>query len=319
MSRSVETAMRPGDLVEFHNGLLASLGDQRFRSAVPLQRRIPTHHVADGPSMSYVSDSAGKRVGVLFVSSAVNPHSIARSVANALEAKKSLGRALGPVVSEPLLDGVHDGLSYALWPLHRELSSSRVVRYFQKKRIRRSAVRWLAAATRRTLRSNLTPQEVENLYKLPLTRMREDTRLSQEVRKAASQALQDLSSGCLRPVTVWQHSDLWLGNFLVPFNRDFSRNNAHGFIIIDWGASTLSGHPFIDLLRFSMSSGVSPTSLQSEIDAHCQILGCRRVDAISYPLAAQGVIGMNLEHMPESIYLDMCQQVFETASQGAAI
>ena len=56
--------------------------------------------------------------------------------------------------------------------------------------------------------------------------------------------------------------------------------------------------------------------VRSEISIHCRILGCRLVDAVSYTAAALGVMGMNLEHFPESRYLQMCEHVFDTVSTG---
>ena len=59
---------------------------------------------------------------------------------------------------------------------------------------------------------------------------------------------------------------------------------------------------------------MSPARLRSELEIHCQILGCDIVDAPSYTAAALGALGLNLEHFPEDRYVQLCVDVFRTLS-----
>lgn len=305
--------MPTDQIAELHDRLLKTLRDRRFCRADPLESPTIRNRVADNPSKSYVLDAIGQRNGVLILSNSVSPDLVARSVAKAREARQELGETLGSVILEPIRENVFEGCSYALWPLQRALSTSRIPRFVQKACIRRRVLHWLEAATTRTVRSDLAPERVRSLYVDPLTRILDDVRFSDGLRSASSHALSDLDSGALTPLTVLQHSDLWLGNVLLPLRRNTRSLNPHGFFIIDWGGATLTGHPFLDLLRFSMSSRLSRVRLRSELAAHCRILACTSEHAVSYTVAALGVIGMNLEHFPEGRYRTMCERVLEAA------
>ena len=270
--------------------------------------------VADSPSKSYLGDVRGCRTAVLILSSHVSPQLVARSVAKARDAKRALSDHLGDVVLEPIVADVFRGLSFAVWPLQRGLSSLRMVRGFQRRLLRRRALCWLQDATRHTMRSDIGPDLLRTIYVAPLERVAEDGRLPPGLRDAAFLGLGRIRSAAWNPVTVLQHSDLWLGNFLLPLDRNAARPSRWGFYIIDWAGAMIAGQPFIDLVRFCMSSGTTAARLGSEIAAHCRIVQCEPRDAISYSAAALGTLGMNLEHFPESRYLGMCRSVYDHVS-----
>ncbi len=137
---------------------------------------------------------------MLIVSHPINPLLVERSVVKASEAKQLLGDPLGSVILAPISHGSFADRSFALWPLHRDLSRSRVVRYVQKAHVRRSAFRWLQDATRHTMRSDAvigSQRSLESIYTVPLTTMAENSRLSVGLRNASAQALEELRAGSL--------------------------------------------------------------------------------------------------------------------------
>ncbi len=309
------SSLDDGQLTELHSSLLETLRDRRFSKVLPLESKELRDRVPDNPTKTYVMDSEGRRVGVLIISNSVNPRLVATSVAKTREAKQALGEKAGSVVLEPVEDGGFSGLSFALWPLRRDLSSSRIVRYIERRRVRPKVLRWLETATRNTFCPDVGSELTQSLYTVPLKKMSENRRLSTGLRSAATRGLERLTAGRLAPVAVLQHSDLWLGNILLPLKGGArTRPDALGFTVIDWPGATLTGHPFFDLLRFGESSRISSRWMRSEIELHCRIVGCEPTEAVYYLAAALGIIGMNLEHFPESRYLEMCQRVFETAS-----
>ena len=301
-------------VTELHHRLLETLDDVRFSGVRPLKSTSPPGGVADDPTKSYVTDSQRNLVGVLILSNEVNPQLVGRSVATARQVKHALGDRLGNVVLEPLVDGQYLGRSYALWPLRRALSRRRVPRYVQRQFLRRQFLRWLAQATAKTLRDEESPESRRKLYVESLELVARHARVPAEMRDVSVEALRPFTSEDLRAVTVFQHSDVWLGNFLLPYRSQEHDGNEFGFYLIDWTGGTLVGHPFYDLLRFSASNGMSPARLRSELENHCQILGCDIADTPCYTVAALGALGLNLEHFPEDRYVQLCADVFQTLS-----
>lgn len=284
-----------------------------FSAAAPFPTNTHPKVVADYTLKFYIADQRGRKVAVLIISNKVNPHMVARSVQQAHEARNALGKRLNEVILEPLAHGHICGLSYAIWPLHFDLSSFRLVRFWQKRFLLPRVCAWLAAASRQTLCTSIAPDQIQSLYILPLTRLSADRRYSAGLRSAASIAADRVSAGQLRPVTVLQHSDLWLGNILLSSKRNEIAKNFRGFYVIDWSGATICGHPFFDLLIFCRSINVSTSSLRSVIEHYCLAIDCGLPDTVAYTLAGLGVLGMHLEHFPETHYLAMCEKVFAYA------
>lgn len=300
---------------ELHGALICELdnvgyGEFHQSGITPIVPPEFEMKVADDPSKSYVVDSGGRQMGVLILSSVVNPQLVQRSVEKAREAKRTLTKELGSVVLEPIVADTFRDLSYAIWPIHRDLSSLRILRYLQKVYIRPRVLCWLRVVAEDSICTEIVPDQIESDYVIPLTRLADDSRLSRGLRDAAMDALDRLGGDLWHPATVLQHSDLWLGNILLPLGVRSKNRNRYGFFIIDWAGASLSGHPFFDLLVFGLSAGVSVTRLRSEIGLHSRIVHCDLQDAVSYLLAGLGAVGVALEHFPESRYVTMCERVY---------
>jgi hypothetical protein len=59
-------------------------------------------------------------------------------------------------------------------------------------------------------------------------------------------------------------------------------------------------------------------NLSREVNRHCHLLGCERVDATSYLIAALGHIAMNLEHFPMENYTNMAESCYATLDHALA-
>ncbi len=279
----------------------------------PITRGGSAYDVADDPTKSYVADRRSGQQGVLILSNAVNPALVARSVARAAEARAQLGE-LGRVVLQPVASGDFGGQSYAIWPLQRALSSWRLRRAMQKRLLRRRVLVWLRGVAGHTRRPAADAAHPQQSVAAPLEAVASDGRLAQPLRSAAEQALERLADGRWQPVTVLEHTDLWLGNFLLPWNRASGRTG-HGFYVIDWAGAATAGRPFFDLLKFASSSNLPRGQLRRELDAHCQLVQCQPQDAQGYLLASLGALGMNLEHFPAQRYLALCESLFAELEQ----
>jgi hypothetical protein len=308
-------ARRNGHLA-LHKSLLELLRTTRgglsgLSDVLPLTKSAVAGSAEDAPSRSFVLDAKGHVVGVLAVSSGVDPEQTARGVANAKGAKEMLGPDLGNVILEPVAEGSYEGLSYAIWPLRRDLSGRRALAFVQKRIARARLLAWLREATAMSRRP-VAGEQIESAYRRPLEALAQDAEMHDGLRNAASTALQRLADGRWKPVSVLEHGDFWLGNVLFPSLWCLRGTHKRGFVLIDWAGARLQGYPFYDLLRLAMSSGLKPSRLRREALAHCAALECEPVDAFSYLAAGLGATGLDLGHFPRDRYRATAKAAYQT-------
>jgi thiamine kinase-like enzyme len=298
------------DAIEnFHRQLLEHIRHDKPGNirVIPLVKSAV--YVADSPTKSYISDQSGKKNAVLFVSNEVNPNFVRRSVHNSADAKKILGEDLGSVILTPIASGIYENLSFSIWPLERDISRNFVLRRLQKFLVTPRVFNWLEAVSRQTLCGEIGPETKEAIYLQPLAKICDQKWYPDHLRRLAEDAISHVQTDSLRPVTVLQHSDLWLGNVLLPRKQTVSARIHHGFYLIDWGGANLAGIPFLDVINFADSVCLNHTRLERELARHCRLLQCTFADAMLYLVVALANIGMRLEHFPESRYLETCDRL----------
>ena len=301
-------------VVDFHRELLEQLdlgGLSRCQIGPTPKSAVD---VADAPTRSYITNERHEKIAILFVSNEVSPGLVGRSVDNGIEVKTILGNDLGAVVLDPIAHGIYRDLSYSIWPLQRDLSSSFLWGRVQRRLLVPRVVDWLEAVARRTLRRNLNAELTERVYLNPLSAFGKNQQYPAHLTALARQALARVQKETLQPFAVLQHSDLWLGNVLLPQRLVDMLHKEHGFYVIDWGGATPSGLPFFDVVRFAASVRPSRTYFKHIIAQHCGMLACEMADAKLYLIAALANVGQHLEHFPESRYLAMCDQTLDLLS-----
>jgi hypothetical protein len=310
---TTEPAARRNGSLGLHQSLLKHLHSTgAYQSEVSgvslLTKEAVADSAEDAPSRTCIRDKQGRMVAVMAVSSRVDPEQVARSLANAKGAREMLGSDLGNVILEPIAEGTYEGLTFALWPWRRSLSSNRIMAFLQKRRARKRVLAWLREATAVTCR-RVSEDELEAGYRRPLRALAGDEAMPEGLRRAADTGLRRLEDGTWRPYFVLEHGDFWLGNVLYPRGLWSRGTHARGFVLIDWAGARLQGYPFYDLLRLALSSGLAPAHLRKEALLHCASLGCEPVDAFAYLAAGLGASGLDLGHFP----LDRYHAIAETA------
>ncbi len=263
--------------------------------------------VADLPERAKIRTGKGQPCGVLFLANPTNPDLVGRAVRNAKAACEMLGEQLGMVVLQPLADGVFEGLSYVLWPWVRPVSNSRYVALIQRRILRSKVLAWLRKATDRT---KLRDANTKGHFVNALTNLASIGDLPDEMTREAARGLERLQAGEWRPYQVLEHNDLWFGNIMLPPSR--RDRTGCPFYIIDWAGARTRGFPIFDLIRLSLTTGVSGRALNREIQRHCTILGCLPIDAIHYLLAALGYLEQTLEYFPRERYNETAQACYKT-------
>src|SRR5437660_1391354 len=92
--------------------------------------------VADAPAKFVLRDELDRAGGFVLCSSPKAPELVARGAERAQAARAILGPQLGQAVLAPIASGRIDGLSFAVLPYCRPLSSNRILRQFQRRRLR---------------------------------------------------------------------------------------------------------------------------------------------------------------------------------------
>lgn len=237
-----------------------------------------------------------------------NPDLVARAVRNIRQIRAHLSAlSAGPIV-EPLQTSEVRGRSFAIWPMLGQFPEGRVKRYLVKRALRQQVLDWLASLLIET-KAETDAQERDAIAR-NLTRMAEDTKHPDSLRRAAAQANARLADGRWVPVTCVQHSDLWLGNIMIA-----PPGSPQPFSVIDWAGASSRGFPFFDLCRFAISSNAPSRLVATHVGRQRRILEADRADVVSYVLSALGQMQSDLEHFPEELFRSMASETTEFAQQ----
>lgn len=293
------------DLVKHINNLtndkfdmcgLKQIGDPAFKDAIH-----------DTTSKFFLPGVTPETDAVLMVSRKEYPDSMDRAANNTRKAQNVLSSSCSGVVVTPIIDGYFAGLSFVVWPKHQPLSSSRIIRKFQKKWLEHRVFSWLIEIAKDSMVRDLDEKSIDQYLRSPLECVALNLRQSDNVRSHAKKALQHLNTKQWKPVTILQHSDFWLGNILLLKKNSQFSNNPFGFCVIDWGGALTEGAPIFDMVRFCISSGISLSRARKEFLRYSQAIGVEAKELIYFLICALGLIGMNLEQFPENRYLKMCE------------
>lgn len=293
------------DLVDHINNLTNVKFD--IRGLKPIDDLGFKNEVHDSPSKFYLPGVRPENNAVLMISQKAFPDLIDRAVNNSRLARDVLSDQQSAVILEPLNEGRFLGLSYAVWPEHRPLSSFRLIQKFQRMWLEPKCFLWLQCMAKDSMVRNLDKKSVDQYIRSPLECVAANQRLSDNVRSYATKALQNLDTRQWIPITILQHSDFWLGNTLLLKNGARSSGNKFGFCVIDWGGALIDGVPAFDLVRYCISTRVSSSRAREELLRYAQTIQIEQRELMYYLICALGLIGMNLEQFPEDRYLKMCE------------
>jgi hypothetical protein len=219
-------------------------------------------------------------------------------------AREALGPELAWAVPVLLDEGEIDGVSWARIEHLMPLSQNRLKRFLQLRRVIPLMLAWLRKVAELDRGGNNQAEQcLDALTGCPYAALNEP----------AKDALASLKGGKFVPRSRIMHSDLLLGNVLLDPGR------IRDFVIIDWRGSNVDGFPIFDLVKFADSAKMHPRTLQSELSAHAERLGCSVNDTRSYLLAALGYIWRNLDQFPPDRFAIMgerCLKTIDSALNG---
>lgn len=281
--------------------VLTSLREQIASAYAPerlgeMSLLVPPKEVGDDPRKLLIPNDQGRPIGVLFVSQPSAPDLIAHGVRNAAQVKERLGPDLGRVILDPVVSGLVQGVSYAVYPWRQPLSMSRWFWPIQRAWLRPQLFGWL----RRIAEVASVDADPETDFLAPLRYMAGRADLSQTLRAEAQAAAERLAAGTWKPRLALAHNDLLKENVLLDRRVPARFPLEKRFVVIDWLGANLRGYPMCDLVYASWSFHLGRPAFLAEIDAHCRIHECAREDAKGYFLAGMGYLATHLGHFPET-------------------
>ena len=233
---------------------------------------------------------------ILIISAPISPLLVRRGTDRQREIRAFLPESVAEPIELPILEGLSDGKSYAVWRRRQPFSPHRLCNKFEKALIAPRVYKWLGELAAHSARYSDASSFVDNLEKL-----QNMPTLPAEIRRAAQRGCRAFRQGEIRPVQVAQHGDLWSGNLLrAPLKARF--------IVIDWAGATLDGSPFFDLVRLAISLGVSERKLRRAIINYGHSVNCASSDSLSYVLSGLGALLRDLEHFPASRFVKLCEE-----------
>jgi hypothetical protein len=297
------------------------VGQIQAQTGLPVSdfRALPfqSDDLADSGEKIVVSDQgSGAALGLLVISSPVNPDSAERTAENARKAREALGPEIGSVVLVPLAQGRIEGRSYVFWPWHHALSASRLLHLIRRIQLFPHVLRWLRDVARKT-RQPIGASALESQYASPLRTMASAELFPAAMREAAGRALRRLETGAWQAYSTLEHNDFWTGNLLLPRDRQSAKLHKRGFIVIDWEGVRLAGYPAFDLARFAVSARVPRPLLHFELRRLRRILECEAQDLGGYVLAALGAMAQNLGYFPEDRFRELGIESFDAIARTA--
>jgi hypothetical protein len=260
----------------------------------------------DAATVYRVDKADGYPCAVLLCAPADAPQVVQCAMQQARMAKRLIGTELGLHILDPLAEGHVQGLSYALLPYCVGLASRGIPWRLQRARLRPVLFDWLFGVCASTVRP-VDQAGAERQFAAPLAALASLPDIDEPMRAAARRAWRRLSDGQWTPRTVLMHGDLWKGNVLLRATGRYAQRwrRPEHFVVIDWPGARAQGHALFDVVRLAHSMCLGRKALRAEVDRHCALLGCDRVDAMSYLLTACGHMGASLEHFPMASFLRM--------------
>lgn len=279
-----------------------------------IKRPDEAHAVADAPYVFSLDGEGGSCDWVVSLSNAAFPDAVAEGRARAEQARGALSEPLAKKILSTVSTGRFETCSFAVYPRLFPFSSNRILCKAQKAVTAPAIIQWLSNVAAETAGPVTSDTELQDVFQAPLSYAATETRFSEALRSASSDALKAVESGRTLPKAVLEHGDFWLGNILLETPQPWFRMREN-FAVIDWGASRQRGYPFIDLLRFVQSAYGDNSRLKKIALVYADAIGVSARDIELYACASIGRLGLERNEFPMDRFIALAESVFVTAQR----
>ena len=280
--------------------LEAQVGEQIILEKIGEQK-----DTEDSTTKVLIRTKSNQPVAVLICSHTTAPELVIRGANTAEKIRTTVGEQLGTAIIRPLCNGYADNLSYTIFPYCHEFSSLKLIRVFQRLRVREHLLRWLGKSTAKAAEDFGVSKETSNSFKSKLQYLEKQHFIDKTLQQAIKFALDRIETGAWQPRHTIDHNDFWIGNILLHARYKERIRHEYPFVIIDWYGANPCGYGIFDLMRIAQSFNLSDRALRRELNAHSIALKCDLDDTRGHLLAALARLHQHLECFPESRYLKM--------------
>ncbi len=253
-----------------------------------------------------IKNESGTSAAFILCANPIGKTLVKDNVEKAQASKSLLQASHNQVIDLPFLNGDVQGISWAIYDLNTPLTQNRWIWQLQKRLLTPVVGQWLADVMNQTQKT-IPDKDQSTTITSPLESICREKAFPREMIKSAEEAIKNLESGAWHPCTTLAHNDLWRGNIMLPPNAHIFTRHIR---IIDWAGADTSGIPFFDLFKFLQSFTVPRAYGKKLIQDHCNILGCRPMDAVGYLLTSLGVLGQNLNQFPHHAYVNLSKGLY---------
>ncbi len=301
-----------GDVLDIVETISSALGNTlNVASTRAIPRPAGKTAIADA-SLAFFAD--GKRRDddiVLLVSNPQFPHVVAEDVGKARTIVQRVDGAVGHHIAQPVHEGKHGQQTFAAFRRLAPLSSSRLIRYRQKKVFGPQIASWLSSLALQTRTDHREAADLSTYLFGPLKALSENSDINPDLRKSADGYIERLSQTSPTVTTTVEHSDFWTGNVLFERGNAFRPSSYFGdFFVIDWRGSALDGYPCIDVVRFCTTLyGTRARQTTDLLAGYRKALGLTAFDMGLYCTLGLGRLAMNIDKFPIDRFNQLSQRI----------
>jgi hypothetical protein len=279
-----------------------------------------THLLDEGVSKEEVADSLYKYKlpgikndgAILMISNLKYPDMVSNIITKMTFIEKHVTKDTQKFIIQPITAGDVDGISYVLWPMYYPISKLFVTRKVQQIQIHSNVFNFINQLALDTKKEVKDKDLIVNEIVPALFSMAKNKDLSNELRGVAECAIKEAKSQDWVPLTVVQHSDLWLDNVLL---KKSTRKLDRDIIIIDWGGAILNGSTTFDFVRYCLSTYLTKRRVKKELQRYSEITNLTFEELLFQLVLALGFIRQNLGEFPLDRFNAMSQKCFTYLSE----
>lgn len=274
--------------------------------------------VADAAMILKVKARKRRHDAVLIISNPRFPNFVAAAVNKTKLVYQHVQPSIQETVLLPDFHDNHGEQSFAVYPKLIPVSENRLVRRAQKHIIENDVNEWLCELCDDSKQQALTDDDIEEKFLKPLSYLASESRFSADLRKSAEATLEMIDRCDFQPVFTIQHGDFWLGNILLKSSWPFISDKKYPFSVIDWGTANLKGYPFVDFLRYALSTTKNETRILENLHSYSQRSDVSLRLLPNYVCASIGWLGLHRNNFPLERYVSSSEKLFLMASRLAA-
>jgi hypothetical protein len=274
--------------------------------------------VADAAMILKVKARARRHDAVLIISNPRFPNFVAGAVNKTKQVYERVQPSIKETVLLPDFHDNHGEQSFAVYPKLIPVSENRLVRRVQKHMIDSDVNEWLCELCDDTKQPAITDDDVEERLLKPLSHVSSESGFSADLRKSAEATLEAIERRDFQPAFTIQHGDFWLGNILLKSGWPFISDKKYPFSVIDWGTANLKGYPFVDLLRYALSTTKNETKICKDLHSYSRRRDIPLRQLPDYVCASIGWLGLHRDNFPMERYVSSSEELFLMASRFGA-